>query len=182
MADSAANAAAAEARAAAPHKPAPQQGQGSPAASSQTGSAAGASPPGSQKGSAPAAGTQQQQPRQQQQSQQQQRQPVSGESVRGWWAGPGAAVPSFEEARTVWQQYVEMAGACVRACSCASVNSLNCAYISSSLTNEAQKLCTHLSLWLQATLRMPRSWRAFCWQTKSCAVRGLLLQMIPMPR
>lgn len=116
MADSAANAAAAEARAAAPHKPAPQQGQGSPAASSQPGSAAGASPPGSQTGSAPAAGTQQQQPRQQQQSQQQQLQAVSGVSVRGWWAGPGAAVPSFEEARTVWQQYVEMAGACGRSC------------------------------------------------------------------
>ncbi|KAF5832423.1 hypothetical protein DUNSADRAFT_11669 [Dunaliella salina] len=41
---------------------------------------------------------------------QQQRQQQLQQVARAWWQGQGAVAPSFEEARTAWQQYVEMAG------------------------------------------------------------------------
>ena len=41
------------------------------------------------------------------------KQAANVEAARAWWMGEGqgAAAPSFGEARAVWQQYVEAAGA-----------------------------------------------------------------------
>eukprot|EP00967_Tisochrysis_lutea_P127385 scaffold216532_cov22-Tisochrysis_lutea.AAC.1 len=42
--------------------------------------------------------------------QHQQQQQQLRQAALAWWQGQGAVAPSFEEARTAWQQYVEMAG------------------------------------------------------------------------